>query len=78
MLNQSAKEKGVLRRALGTLWAFAETLECGGYGYTLDRIERMERELALLREELRQIRASEIPASLLASVESLDRDSGTP
>ncbi|MBB6247750.1 hypothetical protein [Rhodanobacter sp. A1T4] len=67
MFNQSAKEKGVLGRVLGTLWAFAETLESGSSGYTLDRIEAMERELVLLREELRQIRASGNPASSLDS-----------
>jgi enamine deaminase RidA (YjgF/YER057c/UK114 family) len=69
MSNQSAKEKGVLRRALGTLWAFADTLESGSYGYALDRIEGMEREMVLLKEELRQIRATaHIPSSPSASV----------
>ncbi len=63
MFYQSVREKGLLGRALGTLWAFAETLEAGSSGYALDRIEAMERELVLLREELRQIRASENPAS---------------
>lgn len=67
MFNQSAKAKGLLGRVLGTLWAFAETLESGSYGYTLDRIEGMERELVLLREELRQIRASGNSAGELAS-----------
>jgi hypothetical protein len=74
MFNQSAKEKGVLRRVLGTLWAFAETLESTGYDYTLDRIAGMERELVLLREELRQIRASGKSASSL--YEETDRPTG--
>lgn len=74
MFNQSANEKGVLRRVLGTLWAFAETLESGSYGYALDRIEGMERELVFLREELRQIRASGESASSLR--EKTDRSTG--
>ncbi len=65
MFNKSRKEKGLLRRALDTLWEFAETLESGSYGYTLDRIEGLERELEVLREELRQNRAPSKSPSLL-------------
>jgi len=65
MLNQGGKEKGLLRRVLGALWEFAETLEAGSYGYTLDRIEGLERELEALREELRQNRAPSDSTSLL-------------
>jgi hypothetical protein len=52
----SPPQPGRIRRALVSFWAFLEALESGGSGYTFDRIDRLEREVARLKEELRQSR----------------------
>ena len=52
--NRSVPEQGKLRRALAAAWAFLQSLESTGFDYTLDRIERLEREVGRLQEELRQ------------------------
>jgi hypothetical protein len=44
------------RRALAAAWAFLQAMESTSFDYTLDRIERLEREVARLKEELRQSR----------------------
>ena len=44
------------RRALAVVWAFLQAMEKSGFDYTLDRIERLEREVGQLKEELRQSR----------------------
>ena len=54
--SHSVPGPGKFRRALASFWAFLEALESGGSGYTFDRIDRLEREVARLREELRQSR----------------------
>ncbi len=54
--NHSVPEQGKFRRALATAWAFLQAMESGSSGYTLDRIEHLEREVGRLREELRQSR----------------------
>ena len=51
-----APEQGKFRRALAAFWAFLEALEFGSSGYMFDRIERLEREVGRLQEELRQSR----------------------
>jgi hypothetical protein len=48
--------KGKFRRALATIWAFVQSLESTNFDYTLDRIERLEREVGRLKGELRQSR----------------------
>ena len=52
--NHSVPAQGKLRRALGTVWAFLQAMESTSFDYTLDRIERLEREVGRLKEELRQ------------------------
>ena len=47
---------GKFRRALAGIWAFLQAMESGPSGYTFDRIERLEREVGKLKEELRQSR----------------------
>ncbi len=54
--NHSVPEQGKLRRALAAGWAFLQSLETTSFDYTLDRIERLEREVGRLKEELRQSR----------------------
>ncbi len=52
--NHLVPEQGKLRRAFAAVWAFLQGMETSGFDYTLDRIERLEREVGKLREELRQ------------------------
>ena len=52
--NHSLPEQRKFRRALAAIWAFLKALESSGFDYTLDRIERLEREVGRLKEELRQ------------------------
>jgi HAMP domain-containing protein len=54
--NHAVPEPGKFRRALAAFWAFLQAMESTSFDYTLDRIERLEREVARLREELRQSR----------------------
>lgn len=54
--NLTAPEPGKFRRALAAAWAFLQAMESTSFDYTLDRIERLEREVAWLKEELRQSR----------------------
>jgi hypothetical protein len=46
-------EPGKFRRALAAAWAFLQAMESTSFDYTL---ERLEREVARLKEELRQSR----------------------
>ena len=54
--SHSVPEPGIIRRAFAAFWAFLQALESTGFDYTLDRIERLEREVGRLQEELRQSR----------------------
>ena len=54
--NHSVPKQGKIRRALAAVWAFLQSLESSSFDYTLDRIERLEREVGQLKEELRQSR----------------------
>ena len=54
--NHSVPEQGKFRRALAAVWAFLQAMEYTSFDYTLDRIERLEREVGRLKEELRQSR----------------------
>src|ERR1700722_15522179 len=49
-------KRGKFRRALAAVGAWLQALDHTGFDYTLDRTERLERELARLKEELRQSR----------------------
>lgn len=48
--------QGKLRRALAAVFAWLQAMEHTSFDYTLDRIERLEREVGQLKEELRQSR----------------------
>ena len=52
--NHTVPEQGKFRRALAYAWAFLQALESTSFDYTLDRIERLEREVGRLKEEMRQ------------------------
>lgn len=56
--NHLAPEQGRFRRALAAVSAWLQALDYTSFDYTLDRIERLEREVGRLREELRQNRDS--------------------
>jgi HAMP domain-containing protein len=49
-------KQGKFRRALAAVGAWLLALDYSSFDYTLDRIERLEQELARLKEELRQSR----------------------
>src|ERR1700686_3321825 len=59
-------KQGKFRRALAAVGAWLQALDYTGFDYTLDRTERLERELAQLKEELRQSR--EASSSVLTPV----------
>jgi len=54
--NHLAPERGKLRRALAAVLAWIETMDYTSFDYALDRIERLEREVGQLKEEVRQSR----------------------
>jgi hypothetical protein len=54
--NPLVPEQGKRRRALAAVFAWLQAMEYTSLDYTLDRIERLEREVRQLKEELRQIR----------------------
>jgi hypothetical protein len=54
--NHSVPEQGKLRRALAVVFAWIEAMDYTNFDYALDRIERLEREVGQLKEELRQSR----------------------
>ena len=57
--NHSVPEQGKLRRALAVVFSWLQAMEYTAFDYTLDRIERLEREVGQLKEELRQSRETE-------------------
>ena len=54
--NHLVTEQGKLRRALAAVSAWIAAMDYTSFDYTLDRIERLEREMGRLKEELRQSR----------------------
>jgi HAMP domain-containing protein len=54
--NHSVPVQGKFRRALAAVGTFLQSLEYSSFDYTHDRIERLEREVGRLKEELRQSR----------------------
>ncbi len=56
--NHMVPEQGKLRRALAAVFAWVEAMDYSSVDYALDRIERLEKEVGQLKEELRQNRAA--------------------
>jgi hypothetical protein len=56
--NHSVPEQGKFRRTLAAVGAWLDALEHTSYDYTQDRIDRLERRVVGLTEELQEIRAS--------------------
>ena len=54
--NHLVPEQGKLRRALAAVFTRLQAMEYTSFDYTLDRIERLERQVGQLKEELRQSR----------------------
>ena len=54
--NHLVPEQGKLRGALAAAFAWIEAMDYTSFDHTLDRIERLEREVGQLKEELRQSR----------------------
>ena len=52
--NHLAPAQGKLRRALSAVYAWVQAMDYTSFDYTLDRIERLEREVGQLKKELRQ------------------------
>ena len=52
--NRSVPEQGKFRHALGAVWGFLQSMDYTSFDYTLDRIERLEREVGRLKEDMRQ------------------------
>ena len=57
--NHSAPAHGKLRRALAAVFAWVQAMDYTSFDYTLDRVERLEREVEQLKKELRQSRDRE-------------------
>lgn len=54
--NHLVPERRKIRRALAAIFSSLQAMEHTSFDYTLDRIERLEREVRQLKDELRQIR----------------------
>jgi hypothetical protein len=52
----SVAEQGKIRRALAGVGAFLQSMDYTSFDYTLDRIERLEREVRPLKEQIGQRR----------------------
>ena len=52
--NHLVPGQGKFRRALAAVYAWLQAMEYTSFDYTLDRIERLEREVGQLKKELRQ------------------------
>ncbi len=71
--NHVVPESGKFRRAVAAGWAFLQAMEFTSFDYTLDRIERLEREVGRLKEELRQSRNADAGDVHNASAAAPDR-----
>jgi hypothetical protein len=65
-------KQGKFRRALAAVGAWLQALDYTGFDYTLDRTERLERELARLKKELRQSREASSGDAHLGSAVNLE------
>jgi len=53
-VNHQVPRPRKFRRALTTVFAWMEAMESTSFDYTLDRIERLEREIRQIKKEQRQ------------------------
>jgi HAMP domain-containing protein len=58
--NHLVPGQGKLRRALAAVFAWIEAMDYTSFDYTLDRIERLEREVEQLKQQLRQSRDAKL------------------
>lgn len=58
LANHSSPEQGKFRRIHSIIWALLRSLDAD-FDYTSDRIERLERQVGRLEEQLRQVRQTE-------------------
>ena len=65
--NHAVPEPGKFRRAVAAVRAFLQAMDSTSFDHTLDRIERLEREVVRLKEELRQNRNPEVSDAHVAS-----------
>lgn len=70
--NHVVPEQGKFRRALKAVGTFLQALDSSSLDYTFDRIERLEREVERLKEELRQSRDPQAVDTLNASAAALE------
>ena len=57
MMNDRNKRKGIFGRVIDALVAWDNAMDYTPYAYVLDRVRNLEREVFLLRDELRALRA---------------------
>ena len=55
MTNESKKRRGTLGRVIDAIVAWENAMEYSPYDYVLDRVCNLEREVLLLRDELRAL-----------------------
>jgi hypothetical protein len=67
--NHLVPEQGKFRRALAAVFAWLQAMDYTSFDYTLDRIERLEREVGQLKEELRQSRDTGVVAPLGSNID---------
>ena len=58
MATDTAGEPGLFRRLLKKVAIWEEALNYSGFDYTFDRLANVERELAALKDRMRQLEAS--------------------
>lgn len=71
--DQSLPAQGKFRRALASFGAFLEAMEYTSFDYSLDRIERLEREVRRLKEQTGQSRNPDSIDDLEANSSALER-----
>lgn len=55
MMNDSKKRKGIFGRVIDAIVAWENAMDYTPYDYVLDRVCNLEREVLLLRDELRAL-----------------------
>ena len=58
MATDMSREPGAFRRLMNKVARWSEALDYSGFDYTFDRIAFVERELAAIKDRMRQFEAS--------------------